>query len=188
MTLEVSSSARSRTTTNLPSNMTRHFPERAAALKIIRFESIYPWPDWPFAALAITNPTTGTFDHQHAFYKGAHYSLKQIEGVHKLLGIPPIIEFQDYVRTADINRFLADDKSVSTVANYVTGNVSIYSSFWMGGKFAIEKLRQGDLPMAAKMEGLPQCLACFAEELRAVYEKVVKEHGVQPEVTKNWSG
>ncbi|KAJ4351483.1 uncharacterized protein N0V89_006826 [Didymosphaeria variabile] len=167
--------------------MTRQSPERAADLKIIRFESIYPWPDWSFAALAVINPTTGTFDHHRAFYEGVRYSLKQIEDVHKLLSIPPITQFQEYVRTTDIKHSLADYKGVSTAAMRVTGNRSVYSSFWMGGMFAIEKLQQGDLPVAAMMEGFPQCLACFAEEFRAVYEKVVKEHGVQPEVTKYWS-
>ncbi|KAF2451552.1 hypothetical protein P171DRAFT_492971 [Karstenula rhodostoma CBS 690.94] len=168
--------------------MTRPSPEKAAALKLIRFESIYPWPDWPFAALAVLDPATGAFDHQHAFQEGMRYALTQIDGVHKLLCISPITEFQDYIKSTDISQYLADKKGTSATPTLVTDNMSVYTSFWMGGKFAIEGLQQGPIPVAAKMEGLLQCLACFAEEFRAVYEKVVQEHSVKPEVNKDWSG
>jgi hypothetical protein len=167
--------------------MTRRRHETAAALKLIRFESIYPWPDWPFAALAILNPTTGKLDHQHAFNEGARYALAQIEDIHKMLSIPPVPEFQDYIRSADISRSLSDEKGVLVAATHVTNNTSVYSSFWMGGRYAIDSLLQGPIPVNTRMEGLLQCLACLAEGFRAVYEKLVQEHGVQPEVDEDWT-
>jgi hypothetical protein len=57
----------------------------------------------------------------------------------------------------------------------------------MGGKFAIDSLLQGPIPLNTRMEGLLQCLACLTEEFRAVYERLVQEHGVQPEVDKDWT-
>ncbi|KAL5417593.1 hypothetical protein PMIN06_001111 [Paraphaeosphaeria minitans] len=168
--------------------MTRPSPKKAAALKLIRFESIYPWPEWPFAALAVLDPTTGAANHQLAFREGMRYALTQIEDVHKLLHIPPIAEIQDYIRSAYIGRSLLDKKGALAILTRVTNNTSVYTSFWMGGKFAIQGLLQGHIPAAANTEGLMQCLACFAEDFRAVYEKVMQEHGAQPEVSKDWIG
>lgn len=175
-------------TNKSPASMACPLLERTAALKLIRFESIYPWPDWPFAALPVMNPATDASDHQNAFREGMRYALTQIEDVHKLLHISPITSIQDYIRSTYIGRSLMVNEGALAALTHVTDNMSIYTSFWMGGKFAIEGLLEGPIPTTAKMEGLLQCLACFAAEFRAVYEKVVQEHGAQPEVSKGWTG
>ena len=92
--------------------------------------------------------------------------------------------FQDYITSMNFTDQFAIQEDLDQVEVYAEGNKSVYTSFWMGGKVAIEGLWERKVPVEAQKEGLLQCLASCAEELRVVYEKVVqKEGGVKPEVS-----
>lgn len=86
------------------------------------------------------------------------YALAQIEDIHKLLHKAPITEIQDYVRSTYVGRSILDQKGAIAILAHVAANKSVYTSFWMGGEFAVHGLLQGPIPAAAKMEGLIQCL------------------------------